>query len=642
MVLRPFILFFTITLVLHDIMIDDTNCSLDELLASRPTSIVSELVSIQRCQERSGRNFSKTQSIRCLSCCKDKRRQGGDQILQYVDLPGDDGNFAAVSYVWHASAFEDPRHGDYTIKSKSGRSRRANVRNTVMQRVLRYIISEDVSSFWIDQECINQRNDKAKDVAIQTMDVIYRRSHYPIGMLSTPLRWQEEIDILFELLKGDCVRTSSGSTGLSLLVDTAKAERIVLMLFRLLCDAWWSRRWIFQEEYCSMGRMRLLIPHSSGLYKQNDTEVFGNTANELVVSASGFRAQTTRFCIAYLGCDSLTRKASRRRCLLILKRAKSYMMLRKYGWQINDPGRGLVMSTRILADLCRRSGSIPSDMLAIMSNSCGYAARLQSKQLEAEGFNSLSLAILALFVLNGEILQNWQAKRDETVVEVIKRHSFQQFDPPANDHHLTFMKRCRLPAVVLYHEGVETRGYVWRTCALFKAKRVSRRCHKTDDWRVVLAEIADDLPLEHNYLKRSIKNYLRGVFPTLMSTSGLQTIFRKMTEMVVQAAKDGRRLALAVPAGHTQASAVFLWKGRFALDMSIFTTCEPADDERDRRRCRFLDKFVSLSVDLDQQADDDLPHLRPRGWINGIWFPGPRTSRKVMFPWPASLRETTI
>jgi len=314
------------------------------------------------------------------------------------------------------------------------------------------------------------------------------------------------------------------------------------------------------------------------------------------------------------------------------------MTLRKYGWLIDDVDRGLAMSPRILLDLCRRSASIQSDTLAIMANCCGYATRLHVERLEAAGFRSLSLAVLTLFILNGEILRNDQGAHADTVLDFVKKHSFQSFDPPGYSGHLTSMKRFRLPNVVISEDGIRTKGYLWERCQLFEPRFDAWGSDESADWSAVLQEIVFQLPRKERYLRTSIGNYLNGVSPQAMRHPGLQDIFQDMIETIAKAATDGKSFALARLQGYDQASAMFVLNRRYTTKMSIFTACEAADNEKIGNKRRFLDKYVSLRVDLDQQKDNGVPHLWTRGWVNGIWFPGSSNAQKVVFPWPEWIR----
>lgn len=61
-----------------------------------------------------------------------------------------------------------------------------------------------MSSFWVDQECIDQTDERAKALAIQSMETVYRRSH--IRPLSTLLTRQKHVNHLRQLLEGSSVQ----------------------------------------------------------------------------------------------------------------------------------------------------------------------------------------------------------------------------------------------------------------------------------------------------------------------------------------------------------------------------------------------------------------------------------------------------
>lgn len=93
--------------------------------------------------------------------------------------------------------------------------------------MVKYVVFGGIPAFWIDQECIDQKDEKAKFIAMQSMDVIYRRSLYPVGMLSTPVQCQEEIHSLLELLNDDLIVRQSLSQGprLAAEVDICESPR---------------------------------------------------------------------------------------------------------------------------------------------------------------------------------------------------------------------------------------------------------------------------------------------------------------------------------------------------------------------------------------------------------------------------------
>lgn len=622
-------------------MDDDIGRGLDELRASRPTSLVCELVEIQKYQNKCPRDLTQIRSLRCLSVPRHQTPQNPDRTLNQVILPEDDGKFAAVSYSWRPSEFENDTAGGYTImREQPGRPEHTKVRDDILDRVVKYVVSGGIPAFWIDQECIDQKDEKAKTIAMQSMDVIYRRSLYPIGMLSTPVQSQEEIHSLLELLNEDLVVRQSLFQGprLAAEVDIAKARGVLDVLFRIMCDPWWNRRWIFQEEYCAMNRMQLLIPHLPGLSKVNGGHMLGTIDGEISIDAARFRQQVTLFCIACHRRGIWSSRREKWQCELVLRRAKKYNMLQKYGWIVGDDSEHRAMSTRILADISRRSAAISSDTLAIMANCCGYATRLDVKNLNKARLHSLSLAILALFILNGEILRN--VTNDNfpgTILDFLKRQSFHGFDPPRADRKLTFMKRCRLSDVELCEEGIKATGYLWAVCKVLKSASPLSPERQLERHQDSLTQLAERLHGSYRQLASNIRTYLAGSMPSNMKSEGLREIFDSMAERVAKAVEARQPLIIARLIGHDQIWAIFVANKQRPTSSLIFTSCEPAEGRLSEYRSRFLDKYVSLQVVESGREDGVIPRLQIKSWVNGLWFVDPASPQDVMLPWPRFL-----
>lgn len=623
-------------------MDDDISRSLDELRVSRPTSLRYELVEIQKYKKTCPRDFTHIRSLKCLSISGHEIHRNPGHILNQVILPEVDGRFAAVSYSWRSTAFENDTTGGYTImRGQPGRSEHAKVRDVILDRVIKYIVSSGIPAFWIDQECIDQKDEEAKVVAMQSMDVIYRRSLYPIGMLSTPLQYQDEVDLLSALLKKDLVVWQSVSQvpQLAAEVDISKARKVLDVLFRIMCDPWWTRRWIFQEEYCAMGRMQLLIPYLPGLSKVNGAQVFGTVDGELSIKAALFRQQVTLFCMVSHHNGIWRSKRDKWQCKLVLERAKKYNMLQKYGWVVGDDSEHRAMSTRILADISRRSAKISSDTLAIMANCCGYATRLDVESLNSAKLSSLSLAILALFILNGEILRpTADGNFPGTVLEFLKEQSFQGFDPPKVDRKLTFLKRCRLSDVVMCEEGIQATGYLWTVCKVLQSKSILQPARQTATSQDSLRQLVNWLhDSSYSQLANNIESYLAGEMPSNMESVGLREIFDSMAERVAKAMEAHQSLIIARLVGHDQIWALFIKNKRRNTSSLIFTSCEAAEDRFSEHRSRFLDKYVSLQVVESSRKDDALPRIQIKSWINGLWFADSVSPKAVILPWPRFL-----
>ena len=74
-----------------------------------------------------------------------------------------------------------------------------------MDRVVNYVSHFGLSTFWIDRECIEQKDSLVKECAMQSMDLVYRCSKRPLGILSTPLRRKSQLSLLHQMLLGKLV-----------------------------------------------------------------------------------------------------------------------------------------------------------------------------------------------------------------------------------------------------------------------------------------------------------------------------------------------------------------------------------------------------------------------------------------------------
>ena len=74
-----------------------------------------------------------------------------------------------------------------------------------MNRVLKYVDYSQLCAFWIDQECIDQQDSCAKESAMQSMDLVYRCTKYPLGILMVQLQQQRQLKLLHQLLRQEFV-----------------------------------------------------------------------------------------------------------------------------------------------------------------------------------------------------------------------------------------------------------------------------------------------------------------------------------------------------------------------------------------------------------------------------------------------------
>lgn len=105
---------------------------------------------------------------------------------------------------------------------------------------------------------------------------------------------------------------------------------------------------------------------------------------------------------------------------------------------------------------------MPSDILAITANCCRYTIRLDAKILN-DTRESLSLAVLTMFMVNGEIVRHDVPDMipGENVFECLKRVKLEVY-PPVQCAELIFIKHCRLPSITMGSHGSMVRGVLSR------------------------------------------------------------------------------------------------------------------------------------------------------------------------------------
>ena len=78
---------------------------------------------------------------------------------------------------------------------------------------------------------------------------------------------------------------------------------------------------------------------------------------------------------------------------------------------------------------------------------------------------SLSLCILPLYLLNGEIIQNGREdnkRLSSNIFQYPTEHSLDSFEPPVSKKELTFIKSCCFVDVELSLGGTLTTGWLWK------------------------------------------------------------------------------------------------------------------------------------------------------------------------------------
>lgn len=367
---------------------------------------------------------------------------------------------AIISYSWNQPGNQPEVAGSWFVED----GRRSIVPDYVWRRAADYMQSEEVEYLWIDAECIAQQDSEAKAKAIGEMDWLYHHGSHPFGMLTRPVKKEIDLHFLAQVLQGEDFSLKKG--------NTAEAWPAIRLLNEITSDIWWTRAWIYQENYHGGKRMDLLMPHERELetLKAEHADLFGDLKGELIINSIQFSRALTDLCSGFI--RSNPPKFQKGVASQIISRAGRYSALLK---------RQSSMSPTIIADIGKRDVTNHPDRLDISANCCSYNIRLNRDELDRER-HSVSVAILVLFLLNGEIFRETSPDRmspfDLTVVELINRYAFKRFSPPFQPYELTFNKSCRFVDPSIAGDGVHTCGHLWQLCR----RTIKISCQQAKKW----------------------------------------------------------------------------------------------------------------------------------------------------------------
>ncbi|KAI0385817.1 hypothetical protein F5Y04DRAFT_244722 [Hypomontagnella monticulosa] len=653
-------------------VVKDTSLPLGIIQDRTRCSIISSVLDIQR-HAVTRENWLK--SLECLYWAGDneepsgKRRRvengsvaaGSTELLRrkYLDPVWDDEggrDYVAVSYTWKPSKEEEEAGyetaGRYLVESReTGKSALpSEVRDVVWDRVLNYAYHVDCPNVWIDRECVNQNNKAEKEAAIQSMHLVYSLSRWPIALLTRAITTAEELDLLTDLMCGE--------------VSPTDEPAVLNLLNDITSNLWWTRAWTFQEDHKASTRMMLLIPHTRDLERRkqavegvNGEPLLGDVEGEICIKSMNFRKKATEFCLSYR-----KRTEDKEICNDILKAAAQYNILLRD--ECSLPGLRSIsrsMSPAILSDILSRGIKEESDRLAIMANCCTYSTRLDTNCLKSEG-RSLSLSILALYLLNGEIIQNdrgqsGQANLSSNVYSYLSQQSLSNFRPPI-DCGLSFIKNCRFLNPQLTPEGTQTKGHLWKL-----GKVIWRKPMKGEKYSSLqpLDKFATELQYgdygaSYTDLAAYILTWAYDNPPKLDDNgrsyrSGWRGWMAGEVEDALMEGKVLRLGRLVHPKYGLDGSpyrAVFVGDGDYdwpdeTVKSYAFTSSRLVEDPV----LGNTQRHVSLEVDVEWQRQEESggrsshvpPKLYIKRWLNGFCFFEGVSQQPVLFPWPAGLVE---
>lgn len=645
-------------------MQDDITSSLSEIRHKSNADLISRLLDIQGHATLGRKSIQWATKLRCLCWAHPGRKSyriAGDRqdirstktlqrnrifILQLRE------SYVAVSCPWRLPENESSAQGGYTILSAGvGEDTPSNVQDVVLDRVINFAAWHRVYSFWIDRDCIDQTDspqNTEKEMAIQSMDLVYGHSQYPLGLLFLRLDSKEQLGLLLGILVREFIMVSCDHQYpmLKQEVSQGTASKVLELLRLITSDLWWDRAWIFQEDYRASTKMTLLIRTS--IPRWYIPSEFGETPGELEVNSANFREAATLFCLAYCRKLNNIEEEDSITCGRVLAKAKKYQILRKY----NKMSEG--MSPTIFSDIGNRDITEPSDLLAIAANCCNYSIRLNTQNLNAAGC-SLSLSILALYFLNGEIIKSgkmYKVSLSGNIFKFLKGQSL-GFNPPVKEKELTFIKHCRFTDVRLSQEGIITFGCLWKVCKKIRTSHFATQFEL--DWKVYpkglsgyqrsrLSQLAKEIgQMGYGDLSNDLRDYLVEDARSSKSVYPSKQYKDFMAEKIVQAMGKGRPIYLGCLSGSNSYRGIFIHKQyrKQKLNESYaFTAWSCAQDPVDGKPTeRNMDKFVSLEVEVDGYTLDEAPRLTTKRWMNGLCFFNRQSQREVVFDWPACLRK---
>lgn len=600
---------------------------------------------------------------RFVDSCSESRRNLADGRIRLNLLPPV-GDYIAVSCPWEPDS--EPKNSaneKYCVENAFHRTEK--VHDIVLDRVLRFAESKGCP-FWIDKLCVDQKKgSKEKRIAIQSMDLVYMQSHTTLGLLFVRLDRKGQVERLEHLLRGHYAPQTDehyGDVGYYLDADHQEAITVLNLIDLILSDKWWERAWIFQEDHLSGLRMLLLIQSSQ---YHGESELLGDLPGELQVRAANFRFEVTVFCIAVLQQPYIS-DSNRDRCHRILRRAGKYNILCTQEPFAKD---FQAMSPVIFRDTGRREAKHIWDKIAIASNCCEYTKRLDLQELllqRHKDARSMSVAILAVYVLNGEILRHDRPSTgpDDGDVFDFLLHNTLGIEPPLDgEKALTFKKHCRLPDVVLSPHGIHTKGIIWKLSGAFPVwvasvnftaedmshqrtngigpfyafEKQGRACFLHDRDLAALEALASWLNRSsYECLAKRFTRFIEDVATTGFSEDWTYHHVRSiMAISIAQAIRKQEQLRLAC----------VYREGRYSPYTAIFIAHDDSINEEyfaltSWRMAGAVGTGDTLLTSLEVELlgyPEGFPVIRPKRWLNGVCFCREEDTRDLMIPWPMTM-----
>ncbi|KAF2238302.1 hypothetical protein EV356DRAFT_303724 [Viridothelium virens] len=303
-------------------------------------------------------------------------------------------HYLAVSYCCEsANRVRKPNDmgSNYTINTSSG-IRQSKLDFEVLDRAISFARPRKLSYIWIDQECIDQEDERDQREGIQAMDLVYQRAVECLGLLDVQIADQRHIDALNAMFDGEDISD-----------DLLHALADVLEL--ILSDRWFTRAWILQESLAGAVQMTLQMKCNPNLEKGAFMEpMFSLSSEYLEIELTQLHAYLSTWLpttVEYMTANSTLEPAIADRLTNIME--KWFGLLPPQVPVDYEGNRRLACNAAAAVSyLNRRENAVISDRIAIMANLCDYKKRLDTMELDRLGYN-FSLCAFVLSIMNGDI-----------------------------------------------------------------------------------------------------------------------------------------------------------------------------------------------------------------------------------------------
>ncbi|KAF3002579.1 hypothetical protein E8E13_008160 [Curvularia kusanoi] len=729
-------------------MKNDLNLTFGEIFEDDPNALLDQLIDIQTHTADRKKAEKWVDRLRLIDVSHvPNLSEGGTSgrfaqpretlVLPLLEKNDDDGEIAyiAVSWRWTTRSelppwgYSTERSFDYMVQRPGREAHKSQFPDHYFERVIRFAQDAEIDRLWIDKECIFQEDPEDKALGVQIMDAVYEKCTFAVGLLTTPLLESDEGYLLAELLARNIFQDAHVTMVpkyKTYPMMELKLLKIQTLILRILSDSRWSRGWIFQEDHLASNRMKLLIPYGGSVESDTNIYDFGEVPGDLVVELSDFRKAVTMFCLAS--------SENERRWPLseMLGKAKQYNIFNRYWSELrhillqdsrnphrvrhwtrvvmkatkmnentnyhNEPTFPSTMLS-VLDDICHRDLEKTEDRIAVMANAAKFSRRLDTSatsQLVTSEVYSLSAILLALILINGEIMDTFRSMSHKSFMKYTLRQYLEQvqyrFNAPTFRYEQSFINHCRLKESTITRRGVEAPGFLFKLLPNRKPFSSASKPHPlklTDEDRGCIEEVvktegdfAQDIEpgrrfnllaaeviiilmdkLRRNYgeecqLAEFIEQHLGWDIESPLSDEALPStpyVLDMMTGLV-QALIDGRELRLARLDGEpdtAEPSAIFVapymgngWfsennfkeTGKGTADTWVFTSWDNG------WRSHGMERLASMEVVPFSQDNpsEPLPQWDPKkgsssflqsyGWINGVWDVKGKRMNRYTFP----------